>query len=312
MKTAVLVIAWKRPHLLEAILNRLDEIPDKRRVYLFSDGIPDKDRDGRTTLKINETRDLMERYKSDHADVELRFESKNLGCRHGPLTAIDWGFDNEEELIILEEDVLPSIDFFGFADKMLATYRESKEIGAVCGNSFSWKGKADSNTFRKSIFFHGWGWASWKDRWNGFDGSIDGWREHTETKVFNKMGKRAFKRFWQGIYRKIDNGKIATAWDYQFQYYLWRRNQRCCVPGVELIEYLGTGDEATHTKDLSSPLRPIGRLSADTLVESPVVSDTENWKADWYVFKNNFDRPVIKRFQDKIKLVRSRIIGRGG
>src|SRR5262245_12568646 len=47
---------------------------------------------------------------------ELRslFRDRNLGCRLGVSSAIDWFFEHEEEGIILEDDCVPSQSFFRY------------------------------------------------------------------------------------------------------------------------------------------------------------------------------------------------------
>ena len=50
-------------------------------------------------------------------DVFTKFPNKNLGCRLAVSQAITWFFENIEHGIILEDDCLPSIDFFYFCEK---------------------------------------------------------------------------------------------------------------------------------------------------------------------------------------------------
>ena len=61
--------------------------------------------------------------------VRTLFRTNNLGCGEGPSTAITWFFENEPEGIIVEDDCLPSLSFFNYAEEMLERCRNLKVMG---------------------------------------------------------------------------------------------------------------------------------------------------------------------------------------
>src|SRR5262245_10932171 len=61
---------------------------------------------------------------------------RNFGCRIAVSSAIDWFFDHEEEGMILEDDCLPSEDFFRFCDELLPRFRLETRVMAVCGSCY--------------------------------------------------------------------------------------------------------------------------------------------------------------------------------
>lgn len=304
MKVATLVIGWKRPENLQTVLDNVKKHGgEERNIYIFIDGDVDSERKiaGReVNEKIKKCRSIAEKFSIDHKNIYCRFSDINLGCREGPRKAIDWLFSNEEVGIVLEDDVVPSPSFFGYMDKMLLTHADEPSVGAICANCFGNKGLLSSSTFRKSIFFHGWGWGTWKRIWQGFDCSIDGWQAFVHSNRFNQLDIPGFRRYWHRIYRLIEIKKLNSSWDYQFQYYLWKNRLRCCVPGVELVLYSGIGIEATHTVELCSPLQECGHLDEAALHEYPCEHSDENKAMDIFVFRNNFLPPLRVRVKRKV------------
>ena len=66
-------------------------------------------------------------------EVITLFRKNNLGCKKAIVGAINWFFDNEEQGIILEDDIVPKNEFFEFCDIMLEKYKDESIIKAVSG-----------------------------------------------------------------------------------------------------------------------------------------------------------------------------------
>ena len=71
-------------------------------------------------------------------EVKTLFHKENLGCGLGPLTAINWFFENVEEGIILEDDCVPDQSFFYFCQELLEYYRNNKKIMHISGDNFQY------------------------------------------------------------------------------------------------------------------------------------------------------------------------------
>lgn len=81
------------------------------RLYVAADG-PRAEKAGEAK-KCEEVRRIAMQVNWD-CEVKTLFKEKNLGCRIGISSSIDWFFENEEEGIILEDDCLPNSSFFEF------------------------------------------------------------------------------------------------------------------------------------------------------------------------------------------------------
>ena len=139
------------------------------------------------------------------------FRAENLGCKQAVSSAITWFFDNESEGIILEDDCLPSQNFFWFCKELLSYYRDDERVWQVCGTAIL---KADSYSYDKTegsyIFSrYGpiWGWATWRLAWAHYDANLTDWLYMRRPQVFNSVFKSAAERkFWLNLGDKLHRG----------------------------------------------------------------------------------------------------------
>ncbi len=115
-------------------------------MFIVSDG-PRKDKEGEkeTVWRIRE--DILKNIDWPYK-IKILFRKKNLGCKYAVSGAIDWFFKNVEQGIILEDDYLPSKDFFIFCKKLLDRYKDKEKIMIISGNNFiENKTKTQNETF---------------------------------------------------------------------------------------------------------------------------------------------------------------------
>jgi hypothetical protein len=130
---AVLLIAWRRPDTIEAVINSL-RVAKPGRVYVACDG-PNPERPGETE-RVELTRAVIEKCIDWPCRIEKLYSEINLGCRLGVSTAISWFFDQEEEGIILEDDIVVHEDFFNYCAKLLDYYRNDNRVWAISADNF--------------------------------------------------------------------------------------------------------------------------------------------------------------------------------
>ena len=114
-----------------------------------------------------------------------KFRKKNIGCTPSTISAINWCFDFEKELIILEDDCHPNLSFFNFSKKMLKLYKLDKKIFGICGSVIK-----NQNLNKQSYFFSRiagtWGFATWKRAWQKFDIKINKLDKFKKEKILEK------------------------------------------------------------------------------------------------------------------------------
>jgi glycosyltransferase involved in cell wall biosynthesis len=235
----VLILAHKRVAEFQAVFDQVLEAP-LRRIYVFCDG-------PRDVKEAAAQKSIFEHSKSagPQSQVFWNFQKVNLGLRQGVITGIDWFLDKEEAGIILEDDTLPSPDFFDFCDRGLDLYRHSSTVQQISGYNALGPGPWLPRP-RKVHFFsprmNCWGWATWRDRWQNFRaaahiGDADPKRSHAPVGLYREL---------EGGHRRAAAGEVDS-WAYSWAYYSLTQQRLSVVPASNTVENIGFGPEATHT-----------------------------------------------------------------
>lgn len=209
----VLIIAYKRPHFLKQLLSIIEKLDINFRLYIFIDGFIDESDKVRVIECIELSKSVTIKNKL------IKNSKNNLGCAFGPISAINWLFDNEEYGIILEDDCFPDPSFFNYCAELLSKYLNDVRIFHISGSQFDVLSK-----YKHSYVFsresHNWGWATWRRAWNHYE------------------------------YFKLQGDTNETIWDYQWHKTIEKNNGVTILPKVNLVKNLGYGIDATHTTEI--------------------------------------------------------------
>jgi hypothetical protein len=235
-------------------------------------------------------------------EVKTLFRDTNAGIRRNVAEAVTWFLGEAGEGIILEDDCLPSPEFFRFAAEGLDRYRDDKRVSQICGTSFvSRKGRTESYYF--SRYGHGWGWATWKRAWDLLDlemESLEAFLEEADqTEFWDSCRER---KYWRTMFRRTRDLPIDT-WDYQWVLSQWKAGALSVYPNRNLVTNLGFHELASNTVDSGSPkggkpLEPLGGIVHPTMVLRDTRSDrktflTYYWGHPWDRWKSRV-RTLLK------------------
>ena len=152
-----------------------------KKLYLVLDG--PKGIEEKETCK--QTKKVLDDINWD-CKVEKLFSDHNLGLKKRFKSGLDTIFNQEESLIILEDDTLPTSSFFRFCDELIEKYSDQKNIAQINGYNYLSKiSKEESYYF--STYPELWGWASWSDRWfKYYNNEFDEWDDIKNTQNFKE------------------------------------------------------------------------------------------------------------------------------
>lgn len=299
MKSPVLFMIFKRPETTKRVFERIREVQPPR-LYIAADG-PRKDRKDEVDKCIS-TRKIVENIDWP-CEVFRLYREENLGCGKGVSSAISWFFEHEEQGIIIEDDILPHVDFFNYCDEMLERYKDDEEIQLIAGTNYFYGGYPANVSYYLSCFMSIWGWASWRRVWETYEFDVNKLDASRIRKQLYKMLPQKCARFYMNIFHEMAEFKVDT-WDFQLflnqQYY----GRHSISPFVNMVENIGFGVEgATHTN--SADLNVTAHKSNSPF---PIIHpDTHFYckKADFVAMKNNgqYEKSVI----DKLRLLPYRI-----
>lgn len=278
LETPVLFLIFNRPDVTARVFAAIRKARP-RRLFIAADG-PRSNRDREAEL-CDQTRAVVANIDWS-CDVQLRFQSENLGCRLAVSSAITWFFDQVDRGIILEDDCLPNESFFPFCEELLNRYADDTRIMQISGDNFQKVRRTIGYDYYFSIFNHIWGWATWRRAWKHYDVSMTGFNQKTVRELLYSMKHgRHFVEYWLDIFDRTHQGKIDT-WDYQWTYSIWCARGLTILPSKNLISNIGFDANATHTTSSSW----LAQLPTESLVIARhPLRVTVNQNADRYTAK---------------------------
>lgn len=234
----VLLITYNRPEHVRQALDRLKQVQPSL-LYVFCDG-PRQSND----VSVKKVQDIVQSCKWI---TKLNISKRNLGCKQGVKTAIDWVFSEHEKAIILEDDIEVDESFFLYAKELLEKYEHDERVGMISGVNL-----LNYSSFPEYSYFFSkhaaiWGWATWKRSW--------GLYEKTEKLLEHVQDKKQLKNLLSKVSakdkillaHKSALGQIDT-WDFIWNASFELFGRTCIFPTTNLVVNHGFGESATHTK----------------------------------------------------------------
>lgn len=274
----MLFLIFNRPDCARASFESIRNAHPAK-LFIASDG-PRSGVSGESLL-VDQTREIAKKVDWD-CEVKVLFQIKNLGCRFGVSTAIDWFFSHVDEGIILEDDCVASPEFFRFCDELLYRFRGDERVTCITGNNFQRGIKRGRADYYFSIFNHCWGWATWRRAWQHYDNDMACWPNEVNADVLSGLVSPVGARYWSEIFDEVKAGHIDS-WAYIWTLSCWANSGLTATPNKNLVRNIGFDERATHTKvdwqnhlqadagglawPLAHPTRVLRCNAADRLVE---------------------------------------------
>ncbi len=306
VKSPILFLIFNRPDISIRVFEQI-RMAKPARLYVAADG-PRIDRADDKQL-CEATRALI----NIDWDCELKtlYRMENQGCKEAVSSAITWFFNQEEEGIILEDDCLPSPDFFPYCDELLEKYRFDTRIRHITGCNLQLGQKWGNASYYFANQTHVWGWASWKRVWKDYDKELSTFDlEDANIQLDKIFEDRFINEDWKRIFKRLKEGLIDT-WDYQLALTNYFNNGLSINPNVNLISNIGFRADGTHTTGTDSPyanlpLEPIGALRHPLYIVPEKAADYATFNRDFSLElrwkKYNLLRRRFKRWlRNKLK-----------
>ncbi|WP_207424488.1 nucleotide-diphospho-sugar transferase [Desertivirga brevis] len=295
----VLFLIFNRPDTTVAVFEKIKEARPER-LYIAADG-PRLERPGEIKLS-KEAKAIVEQVDW-HCEIKTLFREKNLGCKYAVSSAIDWFFQHEEEGIILEDDCLPSADFFRFCDELLENYRDDNRVTQITGCNVQPGKRWGSASYYFSNNIEVWGWASWKRVWKNYDVELNNYNEKELEQHLQEIYKnRIVTQKFMEAFNELKEGKIDT-WDYQLRFINFFQKGLVAVPNFNLISNIGFRADGTHTINSDHIFANIKTEQLPDIITHPSTftacteADLQTFYADFNIKKMSW----LRRFRNLFK-----------
>jgi hypothetical protein len=293
MKTNIIVFAYNREvHIKKVIyiLYKLNSI----RFYFECDGPKNID-DIKKNLLVKK---IIKSKK--FKNCRYLFFKKNIGVRKIFKKGLDWVFNFEKKIIIIEDDIIPSISFFKFCDKLLVKYQNNKKISQISGNNVYDKiTKNNKGSYLFSRYSNIWGWATWKDRWLDYDIFFKNLKKFNNQDRLKKISiSKNENKYWQKYFNLHSADKKYGTWDFAWTFTNFFHQRISIMPKVNLVKNIGfdTGTGVNPNK-----LSNLKNLEIHFPLTHPKSVET-NKDYDEYCSANIYSIPKLKwRIKNKLK-----------
>ena len=256
MNPPILVLAYNRPELFELSLTRMVKLGITK-CFVSIDG--PKLGDPMDEILVREVRDVIVKFENK-IEITYRMNRSNLGCNFGVSCGIDWFFEHVDHGIILEDDLDFDSDFILFLADGLERYKNDRRIGSINGyrEDFDLNDLIPRSQLLTS-YPSSWGWATWKNRWVGFEQEIS---INFQLKlIFKLLLDRRISEclHWLRKIKRLKSGNLDS-WAYRWLLSNLKNGWLSVVPQENLISNRGFGTSATHTRSQGSRKFDRGRL----------------------------------------------------
>lgn len=241
----IIVFAFNRPESLKTAVSALLQNPEAKGsdLFVFVDG----PRNDAEKAKTDATADYAHNIKG-FKSLSVTVSSQNKGLGDSIISGVTQVINRYGKAIIIEDDLIVQPNFLRFINLGLDKYKDEKEVFSICG--YTNKIKLPKGYTHDAYFCtrsSSWGWATWKDRWDSIDWTLEPWDKYTKF-------KKAFNR-WGGsdCFGMLDGWKqgLNRSWAIRFCFNQFLQNKLSLFPVKSLVFNDGFDGAGTNCKKWS-------------------------------------------------------------
>lgn len=245
----IIVFAYNRPNHLSQTLSALarNDLASQSVLYIYCDG-----------AKPNATEEQLQRVlesrKVAHAvrgfkEVRVVESAYNKGLANSIIGGVTEVINEFERVIVLEDDLLTSPYFLKYMNSALDYYQDRPAVMSISANRPPMDKMEIPADYPYDVFVclrsYSTGWATWKDRWNRVDWSMDFMDEfmkHPEQiEAFNRAGDDMTRLLIMQKEGKIDS------WAMRFGFAHFKEHSVAILPCVSYVDNIGFDGTGIHS-----------------------------------------------------------------
>lgn len=250
----VSVMIWTRP-----VLQREQfEVLRKARpsvLFLISDG----GRNNHETALIAESRAVFDDIDW-HCTVHKLFWDSNQGMYSVSRLANSYKWKNADRMILLEDDIIPSVSYFRFCKEMLDKYEDDLRVLGVCGMNHEGVTKGTGSDYIFSREASIWGMAIWRRTFENRNFNYSGNDYALKTISESARLNPDFQNRLRGYANNdVYEGHMPSS-EFWYAFDVFAQNQLYIVPTKNLISNKGCTSNAAHSAELKILPKGIQRV----------------------------------------------------
>ncbi len=260
----VLLFVYNRPWHTEQTLKYLmnNELAGESKIYIFCDG-PKPDASVEEKRKIEEVRKVV-RSEKWCKEVHITESDKNKGIAESIIEGVSEVIHKHDKVIVLEDDLLTSSFFLKYMNEALDFYESRPSVFSISADRPPYNLFHIPNDYTYDCFVSlrsfSTGWATWKDRWDKVDWSLD----YLDDFLDKPEQVRAFNRGGADLTNLLvlQRNHQIDSWAVRFTFAHFVNHAVAILPCISYIDNIGfdgTGihsgsDENNYRKEVSKAI----------------------------------------------------------
>lgn len=238
-RNPVCLFIYRRSDTVQRIMKAISDVKPKT-LMLIADG-PQSD-DPNERVLCSHARALAMQVDWP-CEVFTNFSHVNLGNTVRFSSGLDWVFARHEQAIILEDDNLPSPDFFRFCDELLDQYATDERVMMIGGSNFLPASINIPDSYYFTKIPNIWGWATWRRAWKHYDYSASLWPGFCDSGQLETYFQDSDSiRFWRRFMESSCSMGNRQSFEGRWIFTIMARNGLAVVPSSNLISNIGFCD----------------------------------------------------------------------
>lgn len=287
----VVIFIFKRMDTTRLVLEQIRKVKPPR-LYIVGEGhrptVPGED------LLVKQVRDMVESSIDWDCKVFKNYVPEDIGVGARMSSGISWVFENEEQAIFLEDDIVVDKSFFFYAEELLTRYKNNQEVMMISArNSLSSDTYLIRDSYTFSSFGSIWGWASWRRAWKYYDFDMKEWPKLKGSGALRPLFNTdyAYKRMTEISFDSVVSG--LNTWDYQWNFAMMSHGGLTVVPKENLMMNVGFRADGTHTMKGKNKTTSLGELHHVKFPLSHPANVERNTEYDAVYCSTHYSKPSI-------------------
>ena len=253
----IIVFAYNRPEHLQKTLDALaqNELANQSTLYIYCDGAkPDASEEQLTRVQM--VRKVAQSAKG-FKEIHIHSAEANIGLANSVIGGVTEVINQWGKVIVVEDDLQTSPYFLNFMNIALDKYESYPAVFSIGGYSYPPQKIQIPKNYPYDAYVSvrccSWGWATWKDKWEKIDWSLDYLAEFLkqpeQIKAFNRGGDDLTNMLLLQQGHKIDSWAIR----YAFQHFY--HHAVTILPCVSYVDNIGFDGTGVHCADIGNEIQ---------------------------------------------------------
>jgi len=287
----IVLFAYNRPEHTKKTLEYLKKntLARESDLFIFLDG----PKDYNSGKKVDEVKKIIGNING-FKRIVIEISKENKGLANSVISGVSKVINDYGKVIVLEDDLLTSIDFLDYMNNALNFYKNNNKIWSISGYNIPIEiPKGYKSDIYLSYRASSWGYATWKDRWNKTDWEVKSYKNFYKNKKEQKLFDKGGYDLSEMLVNQM-NGKIDS-WAIRWCYSQFKNKTFTIYPIKTKIKNIGLDGSGTHSKEIKDFN---SKFNQGFKVISNEIKFEKNIEINYEIlenFKNFYKRSLIKR-----------------